>query len=289
MTHALRGLRVGYLERPHPPGYRGSVTCRLVPLLRKGGARVEIVHAGREAHRLDEVPPWDLVVLKSGSAAALHLAAAAEGWGIPSVNPGEATRLAQDKLASTAILQRAGLPVAPSYMAWFGSELAWFGSELAPQQLMERLDTLADRPLILKAARGSRGTGLWIVEVGGLKELVAHLPEGPYLIMERVPHAGDDLKVFVAGDWMAAIHRPFPAETLAAKLGKPACVPWELADATREAGRLLGLRCFGCDFVHGPGGWTLVDVNAFPGYKGVAGAPEALAAELSRAACSARG
>lgn len=282
MTHALRGLRVGYLERPHPPGYRGSVTSRLVPLLRKSGARVEIVHAERGAHRLDEVPPWDLVVLKSGSAAALHLAAAVEGWGIPSVNPGEATRLAQDRLASAAILQRAGLPVAPSYMVWFGSEPA-------PQQLMERLDTLADRPLILKAARGSRGTGLWIVEVGGLKELVAHLPEGPYLIMERVPHAGHDLKVFVTGDWMAAIHRPFPAKTLAAKFGKPARIPWEVADATREAGRLLGLRCFGCDFVRGPDGWTLVDVNAFPGYKGVAGAPEALAAEISRAAGSTRG
>jgi hypothetical protein len=31
-----------------------------------------------------------------------------------------------------------------------------------------------------------------------------------------------------------------------------------------------------------------VDVNAFPGYKGVEGAPEALAAEISRAAGEAR-
>jgi hypothetical protein len=34
--------------------------------------------------------------------------------------------------------------------------------------------------------------------------------------------------------------------------------------------------------VKGPDGWVLVDVNAFPGYKGAIGSPEALTAEISR-------
>ena len=267
MNGALRGLRIGFIERPHPPSHRGSVTYRLIPLLRKMGALIELVHAETILHRLDTAPPWDLVVLKSGSAAALHLAAASEARGIPSVNRSEATRLAQDKLASAAILQRAGLPIAPVHLAWLGS--------------MQKLGELPACPLIVKAARGSQGVGLWSVGPGELPALAPTLPQGPYLLMERVPHAGNDLKVFVAGGWMAATERPFPAASYADKLGRPSSLPPGVAEVAREAGRLLGLDCFGCDFVKGPDGWTLVDVNAFPGYKGAVGAPEALAAEIS--------
>jgi ribosomal protein S6--L-glutamate ligase len=302
MNSGLRGARIGLIERRHPPGYRGALVNRLVPLLRKEDAQVDLVHAEHGLHRLDAPPPWDLVVLKSGSAAALHLAAAAENWGIPSVNGSEATRLAQDKLASAAIFQRAGLPIAPVHLAWLGP--ASVGSRASTSRstdeeerpsrsddwrggsarFTQRLDAVADRALVVKSARGSRGTGLWTVEAGELRRLAARLPQGPYLLMERIPHAGDDLKVYVAGGWMAAIERPFPAESLSAKLGRPARLPEEVAAATREAGRLLGLTCFGCDFVEGPGGWTLVDVNAFPGYKGAVGAPEAVVAEISCAA-----
>jgi len=302
VTSALRGLRVGLLERYHLPDYRGAVADRLVPLLQEQGAQVDLVHAEQGLHRLDLAPPWDLVVHKSGSAAALHLAAAAEAWGIPAVNRSGATRLAQDKLASAVILQQAGLPIAPSYLAWLGPSLSrsrvvveWANEADArpalryqlpddPWSVVDRLEALSDRPLIVKAARGSQGAGLWTVAPGELVHLSTGLPEGPYLLMERIPHTGDDLKLFVAGRWLAAIERPFPATTLAAKVGRPVPVPDEVATVTREAGRLLGLTCYGCDFVRGRRGWTLVDVNAFPGYKGAAGAPNALATEIARVA-----
>lgn len=281
MNGRLRGVRIGLIERRHPPGYRGALVDRLVPLLHEEGARVDLVHAEHGLHRLDARPPWDLVVLKSGSAAALHLAAAAESWGIPSVNGSEATRLAQDKLASATILQRAGLPIAPAHLAWLGPS---HNRREDPALFAQRLDEIAGRPLVVKAARGSQGAGLWTAEAGELRRLTARLPQGSYLLMERIPHAGDDLKVYVVGEWMAAIERPFPAESLREKLGRPAKVPGEVAAATREAGRLLGISCYGCDFVRGPEGWALVDVNAFPGYKGAEGAPEALVEEISRVA-----
>jgi ribosomal protein S6--L-glutamate ligase len=247
-------MRIGLIERRHPPGYQGALVEHLIPLLREAGARVEIVHAEPGLHRLDEAPPWDLVVLKSGSVAALRLAAATEGWGIPCVNPGEATRLAQDKLASVSILQRAGLPIAPAHTAWLDSTRSTDGEGLPV--------ALPDRPVVVKAARGSRSVGLWIAEAGEFGKLATELPDGPYLIMEMIPHTGDDLKVYAAGEWMAAIERPFPATSLEEKLGRPANVPEEVAKATREAGRLLGLTCYGCDFVQGPDGWVMVDVNA---------------------------
>ena len=302
MTSALRRLRIGFIERLHPPGHRGSVTYHLLPLLRECGARVELVHAEQGLHRLDAPPPWDLVVLKSGSAAALHVATAAEAWGVPSVNRSEATRLAQDRLASAVLLRRAGLPVARARLAWLGStsvrrETATLRPVLAgaasgagheayedPTSISKQLEALTEQPLIVKAARGSCGVGLWAARVGELPALAERVPEGPYLLMDWVSHAGDDLKIFVAGEWMAAIERPFPAATYEDKLGHPARLPDDVAEAPREAGRILGLTCFGCDFVRGPDGWTLIDVNAFPGYKGADGAAEALVAEIRRVA-----
>jgi ribosomal protein S6--L-glutamate ligase len=266
---ALAGLRIGLLERPHPPGHQGALVDRLVPALLGAGADVAVVHAELGQHRLDVAPPWDLVVLKSGSAAAMHLAAAAQAWGIPSVNSAAATRRAQDKLVVALILQEAGLPVARSWSTWFDPDTA---------EVPTVLDDLA---LVVKAVRGSQGVGIWPVDAGGLGELRGRLPDGPYLVMEKVEHHGDDLKVYAAGDWLTAIERPFPARTFAAKLGQRAVLPDEVAEATRSAGALLGLTCFGVDFVLGSDGWVMVDVNAFPGYKGAEGVVEALVAEIA--------
>lgn len=266
MTRRINGLRIAFLERPLPIDHQGALADRLVPLLREQGATVDVIHAEVGLHRIDVRPHWDLVVLKSGSAAALHLAATAEAWSIPSINTSHATRLAQDKLASSAILQRAGLPIARSRLAWLGGTAT--SSDIA------RLD---ERPVIVKAARGSQGQGLWSVDAGGLSDASAVIPPGPYLVMDRVPHAGDDLKIFVAGSWIDAIERPFPARTLEQKLGRPVAVPPEVAEAAWRVGAVLGLTCFGCDFVNTADGWILVDVNAFPGYKGTPKAVEAIA------------
>jgi len=240
----------------------------LVPLLRMSGAVVDIIHAEVGLHRLDTAPSWDIVVLKSGTAAA-------ESWGIPCLNPSDATRLAQDKLASTAILQRAGLPIAPAYLAWLDP-----APDLATR--LEPLSTWAGQRVLVKAARGSQGMGLWSAGLGELPDLLTQLAAGPYVIMEYLPHHGDDLKVFVAGAWMAAIERPFPATTYTAKLGHPVQVPKDVAEVTRTAGESLGLTCFGCDFINTSEGWRLIDINAFPGYKGVPDAALAVATQIAR-------
>lgn len=45
-----------------------------------------------------------------------------------------------------------------------------------------------------------------------------------------------------------------------------------------RAGEVFGLDVYGVDLLDGPGEPVVVDVNAFPGIRGQAGAPEALAA-----------
>ena len=202
MRSLPENLRIGLLERYHPPGYRGAVVESLIPLLRDSGAQVELMHAEEGLYRLNTAPPWNIVVLKSASPTALHLAAAAESWGIPCVNSSMATRLAQDKLASAAILQRAGLPIADIH-------LAWLPLSSDDPQISETFARLSKRPLIVKSARGTSGAGLWKVKPGELAAVVAQLPEGPYLLMDYLAHSGDDLKAVcrrnVAGGHRAAL------------------------------------------------------------------------------------
>lgn len=281
---ALTGLRVAVLERPHPPGHRGALVDVLLPALAATGADVRLVHAESGTHRLDVRPDWDLVVLKSGSAAALNLAAAAQAWGVPCVNTPQATRLTRDKLTSTAVLRRAGLPVPASWGLWSAGPGA--GRDSDADGTAALLDGVRAVPglhrVVVKAARGSQGVGVLWSDVDDLPATLAALPAGQYLVMADVPRTGDDLKVFVAGRRAEAILRPFPARDLAAKLGRPADVPADVLEATMTAGRALGLECFGCDFVLGPDGWALVDVNAFPGYKGVDAVPGVLEALEAR-------
>jgi ribosomal protein S6--L-glutamate ligase len=96
----------------------------------------------------------------------------------------------------------------------------------------------------------------------------------------EVPSAGRDLKVYVVGDQMWAITRPFPARTLADKLGAPARVPPGIREAAVACGRALGLELYGVDFLVAGDEFFAVDVNAFPGYKGVPDAPRAVAEHL---------
>ena len=267
MNAPLRDVRIALLERPRSSRGLGYLSGPIARLLEGLGARVDVVHPERRPHRLDAPLPWHLAILKSGSSGALHLAAAAEAWGIPCVNPAEATRLAQDKVASAVVLSNAGLPFPGCRAMWLGSavpDTAPFGDEV-----------------VLKAQRGSLGMAVWKAKRGQLPDLVRSLPKGPYLLMDWIPHWGEDLKVYAAGRWMAGIRRPFPARTLEEKRGRSVPVPGEAAAVARETGRLLGLRFFGCDFVEGPEGWVLVDVNAFPGYKGASGAAEAIVHEIA--------
>jgi ribosomal protein S6--L-glutamate ligase len=92
-----------------------------------------------------------------------------------------------------------------------------------------------------------------------------------------VPSGGRDLKVYVVGERMWAITRPFPARTLREKLGAPCRVPPEIREAAIACGRALGLELYGVDFLVAGDQFFAVDVNALPGYKGVPEAPAAIA------------
>ena len=88
------------------------------------------------------------------------------------------------------------------------------------------------------------------------------------LVQEHIPGPGEDLKVYVVGDQVFAVRKPF-SETSFAVPGRPVRVDAEVRALALRAGRALGLGLFGLDVIESPDGPVVVDANYFPGYKGV--------------------
>lgn len=251
------------------------LTAEIIACLRERGARVDlIVPPDGPLNVADIRPAHDLYVLKEKTPLILSIAGALTVTGAAVVNTFQSCHLTRDKITATALLAAAGVPVPPS----------WATGRPA---LLRPL--LADGPLWLKPPRGSRGVG--VCRLTKPAELDAQgSPVDPYglplpLFAQReVPSGGRDLKVFVVGDKLWAITRLFPARTLQDKLGMPAPLPPAIEATAIACGRALGLELYGVDFLVTEDQFFVVDVNAFPGYKGVADAPRTLADYLYRRA-----
>jgi ribosomal protein S6--L-glutamate ligase len=259
-----------------------AVTAELIARLRaRHGAEVGLLLPEDAPLELGTfASDYDLYVLKAKTPLTLAIAAAASASGAVVVNSFEASSLARDKLAATAILAAAGVPVPPSWST-------------GQPPLLEQVLTAG--PLWLKPQRGSHGLG--VRRFASADEL-ANVPAEstdlyglpvPVFAQSDVPSTGVDLKVYVVGHHTWAISRRFPAHTLEEKLGAPASISRDIRQAALAAGAALGLELYGVDFiVQGDQFWA-VDVNAFPGYKGVPEAPAALATYLyASATCGGR-
>ncbi len=222
-------------------------------------------------------PQHDLYVVKSETVLALSVAGALTVAGANVVNTFRSCALTRDKIAATAILAGAGISVPPS----------WATGQPARLQPL-----LAEGPLWIKPQRGCQGMG--VHRLAGPGELEGQesptdaygLPL-PLFAQREVPTSGRDLKVYVAGDAVWATTRSFPARTLRDKIGTPVAPPRAIRTAALACGRALGLELYGVDFLVAEERFFAVDVNVFPGYKGVAEAPRALADFLYRRACTA--
>ena len=99
-------------------------------------------------------------------------------------------------------------------------------------------------------------------------------------MQERIAHVGPDRKVFVIGHDVWGVLRPWPPACLADKLGRPFKSGRRRGGGGQAVGVTLGLEVYGVDLVPTADGPVVVDVNAFPGFKGADGATGVLAAHL---------
>ena len=194
----------------------------------------------------------DLYILKSHTELSLSLAGVLDALGARLLNPYRSCIATQDKIVAARRLRAAGVPTP---RAWVTGDLRLLSG------VVERT------PLIVKPHRGHRGAGITIVR--DTRELAA-VPgsDVPRIVQEYVPGVPEDLKVYVVGDRVFAVRKPFSEMSFTVP-GRPSPVSDELREIALAAGRALGLGLYGLDVIEARAGPVVVDVNYFPGYKGV--------------------
>jgi ribosomal protein S6--L-glutamate ligase len=259
------------LVRRVPP-VPSPVLVEVFEILARRGFDIETGIAEEMVTRPDMLAPeHDLYLLKSHTELSLSLAGVLDAQGAELLNPYECCIATQNKIVASRRLRWADVPVPRSWVTGDMDLLA----ELA-----------AAGPLILKPYQGHRGAGIHVVErPGDLGRLSAR--ETPMLVQEYLPGSGEDVKVYVVGDDVFAVRKPFSPESFAVP-GRPAPVDVDLRDIALRAGAALGLGLYGLDVVESPRGPVVVDVNYFPGYKGVPDVAPVIADYIEAYACGDR-
>lgn len=199
-------------------------------------------------------PEADLYLLKGDHPAILSAAACLADAGARCLNGFEASAAAADKARTLARLDRAGLPVPASSVAGNADCLAAL---------------LAPGPRFVKPVRGAHGEGARLLGPGE----AALAGPGPWLVQEPVTGNGYDLKVYGVGRQVAVRRARFTPGRVDATREPVERADPALARMAIAAAQTCELDCFGADFLVGTDGPVLVDLNAFPGYRGVDEAP----------------
>jgi ribosomal protein S6--L-glutamate ligase len=253
------------LERGNPPR-RNRVLEATIALLAERGVMVWAEYPEETLIRLDRLAvEADLYLLKSNTDLALSLATALERLGAHVLNSCAATRQAKNKVQAASVLLRNRLPTPRSLAA---SRPVGFAAEVE-----------AGGPLILKPHRGHYGLGLVVAErAGSLPASEDFLDRDVVFAQRFLANARTDLKIFGIGDTAFGVRKTFEAGTSFAREGKPELLSPELEDLARTTGHAFGLGLYGLDVAEDADGAPyMVDINAFPGYRGVPDAPRRLA------------
>ncbi|MFK5583308.1 nitroreductase/quinone reductase family protein [Serinicoccus sp. LYQ131] len=222
--------------------------------------RVLLPHEEDVAARLSGpgggVGPGDLLVHRGLDRRALDLVRTLLDSGADCVNHPEALRTVAHHETLVARLTGAGLAVPASVPA-----LSW--------QAVLQAAAVAPGAVVVKRTVRGRGRGAEVVS-GTAHALPGTAPfEGPFTVEAFIPNDGLDRKLYVIGDQVSGLLKPSPlrgghvtgGETFEPDL-----------DTTRLALRVAdvcGLPLCGVDLLPGADGPVVIDVNPFPGYRGV--------------------
>jgi ribosomal protein S6--L-glutamate ligase len=246
-------MRLYFILVRRVPPVPSPVLVEVFEILRRRGFEIEAGIPEEVVVRPDTLSvEHDLYVLKSHTDLSLSLAGVLAAQGARLLNPYQSCLAAQDKIVASRRLRAAGVP----------TPRTWVTAELS---LLEPL--VEERPVVVKPYRGHRGVDVTVVRSAA--DLAAlPRPIVPMLVQEYVDGAGEDLKVYVVGTEVFAVRKPF-SPTSFTRPGRPCEVDSELREIAWSCGQALGLGLYGLDVIEGPAGPVVVDVNTFPGYKGV--------------------
>jgi ribosomal protein S6--L-glutamate ligase len=228
---------------------------------------------GVEAIAEEEKHPLaDLYLLKSHAPQALDVAHVLEQKGALVVNSWASSVACQDRVLMAQRMREANLPWP---YTWNFSTL---GSMLSDREVLGTLPF----PLIIKSYYSHRGDLVDKVDgIEQLEALAAEWSQEPVVLQEFAAGDGWDIKMWVIDQQIFAARRRTPLEANASKEDYPITpeeLPLEWAHIALEIGRVFNMRLYGVDLLITGRGPIIVDVNSFPGFRGVPGADSALVA-----------
>jgi len=254
-------MRIGLITTRKKGDGQGSVMVEVAEHLSSRGHLLEPIYPDEGLLDVGNCKPeHDLYVLKAGSPAAMELAATLDAAGARILNPYNAVVKIKSKVLSSRLLSDAGVPVPDAFVV----------------KDTRSLKPLAERgALVLKPLfGGSQGRGVRIVRS------VEDLPEsdGDALFVQTWHEPdGRDHKMYRIADKVFGVRRVWPARSLEDKLGEVFEPPKEMIDITLQCGDPFGVDLYGLDIIVSKGKPYVVDINSFPGFKGVPDAGRHLA------------
>jgi ribosomal protein S6--L-glutamate ligase len=202
---------------------------------------------------------YDVIVSRNRNALGLAMLAYADAAGILAINTHASTQRVRNKAKMAIALGRAGVRTAPTVLAADASALAG----LPPEWF----------PLILKATYGDNSQGLRLirhpVDLGDV-----HWGDDLVLAQHYLPNDGFDLKLYVCGRTVFAMHKPSPFNGDPSASPRPARLDARMAELALRCGDTFGLDVYGVDMIETADGLAVIEVNEFPNFTGVPGAAE---------------
>ncbi|MBA2337855.1 MAG: ATP-grasp domain-containing protein [Acidimicrobiia bacterium] len=258
-------MRILFLLARRQPPVPSPLLEEVATTLRSRGFEVDGVIAEEHLFSPDRLAAsYDLYVLKSHTELSLSLAGALAAGGARILNPYRACAAAQNKIVAARLLRDAGVPIPD----------CWVGNAASLAEL------IAQHPVVAKPYQGHRGVGVRLIR--SPSELAALGDASIPLIFQRyVAGCGEDLKVYVVADEVMAVRKPFSPDSFS-RPGRPVEVTEQVRAIARAVGSAFGLGLFGLDMIETPHGPVVVDLNYFPGYKGLPQAAALVARYIER-------
>jgi len=212
----------------------------------------------------------DIYLLKSHALQALEVAAHLEQAEALVVNSPPSSLACRDRVLMAQRMEKAHLPCPHT----------WSFSSI--EELQEKEGCLATLafPLIIKSRHSYRGDLVGTVStLGDLQALLARRKREPLILQEFAQGDGWDVKLWIIGQQVFAARRRSTLEAGARKDDFPIPaqqLPAAWRSIALQVGRVFDLLLYGLDLVITEKGPVIVDVNSFPGFRGVPGADSAL-------------
>jgi ribosomal protein S6--L-glutamate ligase len=256
-------MNIALITTRGEPSRKGSIMQEVVAYLAEKSIPVETIYPEESPVEVFDIRPrYDLYILKSGTEMALSFTSALHEAGAAILNPYPAVAKMKDKIVTTKVLQAAGAPIPEAYFAAQATQLA---------------PLLSAGALVIKPFwAGSKGRGVQVVrEIAELNNISTS--EGLIFAQRYYEPDGRDQKIYCIGKQLFGVRRVWPARTLEDKLGEPFEVTPQMKEIALQCGQAFGVDLFGIDIIYSGGQPFVVDINSFPGFKGVPDAARLLA------------